>query len=140
LVEYASINDFAELWKHEYHAVVLFSHWNKNGIDFQEGTVPIDKVVESIPVKTLAILDLCVCHPQNLVDRLCVTPLSLLTKSIWQEAEPREWCMFYGALFNLLRHKEYSYPDGVDQIAKEFMRKHYKGRNSQNERKSQKDN
>jgi hypothetical protein len=121
MIEYAGIHDFHDVWNHGYHAVVLFSHWNGDGIEYREGIVSLEEVVRAIPRETLGTLDLSVCHPQRLVDMLKVTHRPLLTKSIWEPADPKYWCMFYGALFILLQSKEISYPEGLHEIADGFI-------------------
>lgn len=121
LVEHSSLDDFNDVWSYGYHAVVLFSHWSNDGIEYRDGFVSLEDVAAAIPDKILCTLDLCVCHPQRLVEMLNVTHRSLLTKSIWHKADPKYWCMFYEAFFVLLESKEISYPDGIDEIASAFM-------------------
>jgi len=121
VLDYASIDDFRGVWDRDYHAVVLFSHWNERGIEYRDGLVECETIAATIPQEIIAILDLCVCHPQALVRLLNASHSKLLTKAIWKSADPKYWCMFYKALFLLLQNQEFSYPDALDEITNAFL-------------------
>jgi hypothetical protein len=40
------------------------------GVKFQEGIASIDRIAKAIPTQIVATRDICVCHPQQIVEGL----------------------------------------------------------------------
>jgi hypothetical protein len=127
IIENASIGDFTAVWHREVDAVVLFSHWAEDGIEFRDGKVTSSVIASSIPPMAVATLDLCVCHPQDLVLILEDSHPFLIKKAVWVLADPKYWCMFYTALFKHLADNDGSYPDAVDKITSLLLANTAKG-------------
>jgi hypothetical protein len=92
-----------------------------DGVELRDGKVTSLELARSIPSSAVATIDLCVCHPQNLVLVLEESHPLLLKKAIWVSAEPKYWFMFYSALFMHLSSHDMSYPSAVDEIASSFL-------------------
>jgi hypothetical protein len=115
------LNDFGDFFSGQFDVVVLFAHWNDNAIEFDDGFADAEAIVRSIPSDFPGLLDLCVCHPRDLVAALHRERPRLLVKSLdrWP-ASPRLWLLFYLALLTYLRDKESTYLTGLEEIVRQF--------------------
>ncbi len=121
VTENATLDEFRDVWHEDILAVVLFSHWSADGIEYRNGIETIDAIAKAIPTTSIATLDLCVCRPQGLVDHLESSHPTLLKRAIWELAEPKIWFMFYKALFMVLSGGQHSYPAAIDEVAATFL-------------------
>jgi len=55
------------LTKNEKKSFTLFSHWAENQVEFSDGLIPIEDIIDHIPKSFKGVLDLCICHPNALV-------------------------------------------------------------------------
>jgi hypothetical protein len=133
IIENASLTDFSQVWGGAVDAVVLFSHWSDERVEYHDGLETIERVIEQIPTYSVGTLDLCVCHPRGLVDRLARDRGLLLVKSIWVTANPIYWCMFYITLFQVLASRSLSYPDALDQTLDAWLDRLNRGRKGNEE-------
>ena len=123
-------SSFGKIFKDEKIDVfILFSHWKNKRIEFYNDFVPIDKIVNKIPNEFTGILDLCVCHPRELIKELRRKKPNCTLRSIdsihQKEAEvtPSVWLTFYLALFKILEEKEITYIMAIHEVL-EIYRKH----------------
>jgi len=91
------------------HAVILFSHWNDEAIEFHDGYAAVPEIVESVPYEYTGVVDLCVCHPESLIPELRRRRPNCCIHHIRATATPLFWLNFYAAVFHYLRraHKRY---------------------------------
>ena len=121
IMKQAQLVRFRDLFKPG-KVVILFSHWNENQVEFIDGMAGIKRVVDSTPQPLHGILDLCVCHPCQLVEALR-GPLgndSVIRYSI-SRATPSLWIRFYEVLFRLLDCEDLSYGKAWVRTAQLFF-------------------
>lgn len=99
------------------HAVILFSHWQDNGaIEFKDGFADINSIIDHVPRGYAGILDLCVCHPNSLINQLRPARPNCIIKWINLKVKPISWLYFYWALFQYLNHGKKSYMQGLEDL------------------------
>ncbi|HWM91273.1 MAG TPA: hypothetical protein VN493_10940 [Thermoanaerobaculia bacterium] len=110
LVPDLTLGQYASLFQdRRTHAVILFSHWGGDFIEFRDGPVGIDAFIQAIPADFAVILDLCVCHPVDLISPLRASRPYCLIPYIGTRATPVYWLYFYRDLFRCLRNGSRSY-------------------------------
>lgn len=83
--------------------VTLFTHWGASGVEFCDGMLSLTDLIECIPEGFSGILDLCVCHPDDLVALLLRDRLQCTVRYISKRpAIPDFWLPFYAALYEIL--------------------------------------
>jgi hypothetical protein len=85
------------------HAVILLSHWGDRFIEFHDGLADVGAIIQTIPKDFAGIIDLCVCHPKELVPCLRATHRDSVIHYIAANATPVLWLSFYRDLLRLLR-------------------------------------
>jgi len=127
--EEVTLQQFGQLFSGEFDVVILFAHWRRGAVEFDEGFADVSSIVAEIPCDFNGLLDLCVCHPKELVIGLAQERLNLLTKFLdTKQATPRFWLYFYLALFTHLRDKDLTYLRGVEDVFREFLKRMKSGR------------
>jgi hypothetical protein len=121
VVRDASLEDFAELFAGKFDVVILFSHWNTGAVEFADGLAPVPAVIERIPPAFSGMLDLCVCHPLELVRQLRQDRPALIVKHLSAEAAPHYWLKFYAILFHQLHSRELTYVEAIEEVAGAFL-------------------
>ena len=121
---------FEALFSQEFDVIILFSHWEREAIEFHDGLVEYPKIVERIPGGFDRILDLSVCHPDPLVTALRRDRPKCLIRHIKYDEEgckdeliPRYWLAFYHALFTHLSAHDLTYLDAVEDVIVSFLKK-----------------
>lgn len=114
-----TLSDFGRMLGGQFAVVVLFSHFDSDHIEFHDGFVDSDEVLEAVPVAFEGILDLCVCHPASLVRRLD-SEWSCLVKWTDRPTAPAYWLMIYETLFTVLHTRKLSYLDALEEIMNGF--------------------
>src|SRR5437764_15417716 len=67
IVHKLTLQDFGKLFRDSSNKVViLFSHWTDNTVEFFDGMATEDEIVSAIPREFDGIVDLTICHPNNL--------------------------------------------------------------------------
>ncbi|MEK6280194.1 MAG: hypothetical protein AABN95_07540 [Acidobacteriota bacterium] len=119
-----TLKQFGDLFDGKFDVVILFAHWLNDQVEFDDGFADVPKIVVEIKSGFNGLLDLCVCHPRNLVAALQVERQNLLIKSLYQErATPRLWLYFYVALFTYLRDHQATYLQALEVLTVEMHRK-----------------
>jgi hypothetical protein len=85
------------------HAVILFSHWGEGFIELRDGPAGSAAIVRTVPQDFAGIIDLCVCHPEELLPCLRATHPDSVIHYIAANATPILWLSFYRDLLRLLR-------------------------------------
>lgn len=93
-------------------------------MEFADGLVEIERVVQQIPEKFDGILDITMCFSRNLFrdlkrERPKCSPFYATEESLDAQA----WLFFYKALFMYLKHRELSYPEASKDLARGFLGK-----------------
>ncbi len=101
-------------------AVVLFSHWADDAVEFADGLVPGARVVDAVPVSFTGVFDLCVCHPMSLVNRLNELRPNCIVKHSAKPAIPLYWLYFYRMLFGGLRRHP-TYVTALDEVVQAIL-------------------
>lgn len=117
----ATLADFAHIFSQPFDAVILFSHWQDDAIEFNGGLETIGTVLAVIPLEFAGVLDLCVCHPVSLVSELHVHRPNCIVKYLPTKAAPHYWIYFYRTLFSHLQTQNLSYLTAVEEVACEFL-------------------
>ena len=108
---------FSKLLAGKFSVVVLFSHFDCDHVEFHDGFVSSQRVLDAVPLDFEGILDLCVCHPSSLVKKLDADRPCLVK---WTErpTAPAYWLMIYEALFTALQSQRLTYLEALDEIMK----------------------
>ncbi len=94
----------------EIHAVILFSHWSGDFIEFLDRPAGIEAFIQAVPERLVRIIDLCICRPsEELIGNLRAARMQCLIPFIKAKATPLLWLHFYRDLFRLLRRGRTSY-------------------------------
>jgi hypothetical protein len=96
--------------------VTLFTHWTATGIEFFDGTLPLSKVVEAVPCAFAGVLDLCVCHPDELVALLLRDRPLCSVRYLSERASPVFWLTFYAALYSVLKLGGRTYTNAMTEV------------------------
>lgn len=122
VVHHTTLDAFAELFHREgLDVIILFSHYTQESVEFDDGMAGVPAVIEKIPAAFDGLLDLCVCHPNDLVDRLRRKRPRCVVKRTHSTATPYIWLYFYRALFKYLHANEATYLEGLERIIYEFL-------------------
>lgn len=119
-----TLNEFGDLFdESRYSVVVLFTHWGRDVVEFADGMASIADTAERVPEDFAGILDLCVCHPTALVDRLqkrCPNTVIKFLDGIPAAATGRMtaeyWLNFYALLFEAMRQDRLSYLRALEKV------------------------
>ena len=96
----------------EYDVIILFSHWKDDKIEFYEGLIPIEPIVDIIPYEFYGIIDFSVCHPKAISLRIREKKLNCTTRYSKSKLEkPIYWLYFYLQLFKELEKNNWYYFD-----------------------------
>ncbi|MGC2237741.1 MAG: hypothetical protein WA584_16375 [Pyrinomonadaceae bacterium] len=122
IIHRLKLSDFRNLFDDNLNKVIiLFSHWKDDSVEFFDGMATSDAVVNEVPENFEGIIDLCVCHPTNLVIKLRNhLPPSSLIRFIDKKTTPYKWLYFYWAVFTILHDSEVSYLEALEQSVKAF--------------------
>jgi hypothetical protein len=82
--------------------VTLFTHWTVAGVEFCDGILSLPTLVEAVPCDFSGVLDLCVCHPDDLAALLLRDRPLCTIRYLSNKASPLFWLGFYAALYELL--------------------------------------
>ncbi len=112
-VQQLTFNKFLNLFS-RFPVIILFAHWVKNSsddvfVEFYDGLFNISELTEQIPCSFSGILDLCVCHPEELGILIRDNKPRCMVRLSDREAVPRYWLYFYLNLFNVLREGKHTY-------------------------------
>ena len=121
VVENATLQQFESSFTNA-QVVILFAHWVTRAVEFDDGLMSIERVVSAVPMSYSGVLDLCVCHPTQLVVRLRRERPNCLIKRTRKEASLLFWLQVYDVLFGLLRAEAVLYTTAVEQVVLEFLR------------------
>jgi hypothetical protein len=103
----------AKKWK----VILLFTHWRDGDVEFADRFWNHVELTELTPLNANRILDLCVCHPTELVRKLASERKSLRLCWTDKRRTPFVWFSFYDSLFRLLSKGSYSYFNGFRATA-----------------------
>lgn len=116
VIEELTIEIFQSLFT-KYDVIILFSHWRENQIEFYEGMIPIEKIVDAIPPDYNGIIDFSVCHPKAISKLIRAKKLNCTTRySISKLEKPAYWLYFYSRLFIELNRNNWYYFDAFREI------------------------
>lgn len=122
VIQDLTLKDFESLFnKKKINVIILFSHWNTNSIEFDDGLADLQSIVNKIPLDFYGILDLCVCHPEKLTKMLRKFRPNCLVKYTHKKATPFLWVYFYMVLFKYLKDHNVTYLTALEKVIKEFL-------------------
>lgn len=119
ILENATLNDF-EKELEKYQVIILFSHWVGSQVEFSDGLRDIDNVVDAIPQSFNGVIDLCVCHPNQLAKKIREARPNVTVKYTAAPATPLMWLNFYSILFHHLHEKPADYVSSLVQLTKAY--------------------
>lgn len=98
--------------------MILFAHWSDadGTVELADGLVSCEQIVRVVPKDFTNIMDLCVCHPRELVVLLKQKCPDCLVKLTETEASPLFWIYMYEAMFKILNSR----PDYFQALADAF--------------------
>ena len=121
---------FGTLFSAGFDVIILFSHWERDAIEFYDGLVDYRAIVETIPESFDGFLDLSVCSPYSLVIELRRDRQKGLIRQIKRQKEKRDeelipcyWLAFYLALFTHLKACDRNYLQAVEDVIAGFRKK-----------------
>jgi hypothetical protein len=125
IVHNLTLEKFEQLFN-EFEVIILFSHWKENKIEFEEGLIEIEKVVDIIPNNFEGVLDLSVCHPTKLGQLIKEQKENCFAKYINIKVNPPVlWFNFYSVLFQYLNYEKKYYLDALEDVIGEFLKSTY---------------
>jgi hypothetical protein len=118
IVEELTFAAFTEVFSRPPLVMILFAHWSDadGTVELADGLVSSEQIVSVVPKDFTNIMDLCVCHPRDLVVLLKQKCPDCLVKKTEKEANPLFWIYMYQALFKILNTK----PDYFQALADAF--------------------
>lgn len=122
IVSDMSLKGFADLFTcGRYDVVILFSHWENECIEFSDGLKNTSDIVARIPHEFCGLIDLCVCHPENMTFLLRRDRPNCLTKYVDRKATPSIWLHFYLVLFKRLHEQALTYLQALELTVEDFL-------------------
>ena len=116
----ATLSQFAEVFFNK-RVVILFTHWANDRVEFDDGLHRIDTVAAAVPETYDGVIDLCVCHPDELVMTLRRDRPACLIKRTRSKARVSFWLQFYQVLFRVLTDRHVTYSEAVAITATSLM-------------------
>ena len=109
----------------KYKCIILFTHWEQNKnfeyVQFNNSYVKPAIIASKIPVNYVGIIDLCICHPKELVKMLIEKKRKkFLVRYISIKTTPIIWLEFYWTLFFILYKKEITYLAAIEEVVNRF--------------------
>jgi hypothetical protein len=101
--------------------VLLFSHWHDGNVEFADRFWNYDELTDRVPSDSNCILDLCVCHPTELVRKLAAERKNLRLCWTDRRRTPFIWFSFYDSMFRLLSKGSYSYFEAFRTTATAYV-------------------
>ncbi len=116
---------FGSLFHEGFDVIILFSHWEYDAIEFYDGFVNYKDIVEKVPESFDRVLDLTVCHPEQLVVALRRERPRCLIRSKTEKRKliPHYWLFFFLALFTHLKSCDLNYLQAVEDVIAGFRKK-----------------
>lgn len=114
---------FGDLFN-RHQVVILFSHAESNSVEFYEGLVDINKIVDQIPESFDGILDITTCFSRELSRALKRSrPQCSAFYAVEECLDARAWLFFYKALFMYLKSSDLTYPKASTEVVRAFLNK-----------------
>lgn len=118
-----TLERFGDLFQ-RHQVVILFSHAENSSVEFHEGLVEIDRVVQQIPEQFDGILDITMCFSRELFRALRrERPKCFPFYATEESLDAQAWLFFYKALFMYLKHRDLSYPEASKDLVRGFLGK-----------------
>lgn len=115
------LSDYQSLFEGN-DVVILFSHWKNDRIEFSDGLINIEDIIQAIPDEFTGIIDLCVCHPNKLAMKIRENKPNCLVRYIPRAATPSSWLKFYSIFFTYLKQKDLTYLTALEDVISEFLK------------------
>jgi hypothetical protein len=101
--------------------VTLFTHWTVAGVEFCDGILSLPKLIERVPFDFSGVLDLCVCHPDDLGALVLRDRPFCTVRYLSNRANPIFWLGFYAALYEILAlRRGRTYSEELTELAIQF--------------------
>jgi len=118
-----TLDEFGNLFHDDrYSVITLFSHWDGDQVEFCGGFADIPAIVERAPADFDGVVDLCVCHPEPLVERLISRTRKYQVRYADRKTSPAFWLHFYHLLYAILLSREITYADALVETVREVFR------------------
>ena len=106
------------------YAIVLFSHWKDDQVEFFDGLKSIDSILEVIPNNYYGVIDLSVCHPVNLALAIRKEKgIDNIIRYSLKASTPAYWLSFYKGFFRLLYEEDLNYLTAFETTINFFIEK-----------------
>jgi hypothetical protein len=104
VVEELTLQALADVFSHPPAAIILFAHWRDSDgtVELADRLVAPEEIVGLVPKDFNRIMDLCVCHPRQLVMLLKQKCPDCLVKFTDTKATAVAWIYMYQAMFRIL--------------------------------------
>jgi hypothetical protein len=101
--------------------VILIAHWNEHSVEFYDRFFGVTEIVTCIPSSFEGVLDLCVCHPKELADKIRMARENIkLIRFSTSVVTLRVWLWFYLAVGRELAETGGTYLQAVDSVLAAF--------------------
>ncbi len=123
VVEDATFAVFRErLKRRDRFVAVLFAHWSEDAVEFADRIVPVSEIISAVPTAFSGVLDLCVCHPEELALGLRDSHPNILVKYLpRQKATPALWMSYYSIFLELLVREPRPYLAAIEATTKLWL-------------------
>lgn len=122
-----TISQWQDIFISKSAVVLLIAHWKDNisensaSIEFSDGFVTIEKMVEYIPANREMIIDLCVCHPLSLVEHIKSERQKVIVVHRNVEVLPHIWLLIYSVAFAELAKNTTDYATALEIAIKKII-------------------
>lgn len=115
IIRRARLEDFHDQFIEKDRIIVLFSHWEKDQIEFSDGMHPYQAVAAAIPDDYHGIIDLCVCHPHGLPEVIKARSPNCFVRYTSTRSTVGYWLLYYTIFLKILVDTPCTYADAISR-------------------------
>jgi len=103
-------------------AVTIFAHWtSRSEVELDDGLHPWSDVAASIPQSWRGLLDLCVCHPDEMVHALKKTHACTVKRVSDERVYAPIWLELYRVVATIMMVKNLSFLDSLVEACEKVL-------------------
>jgi hypothetical protein len=116
--------DFENFFVSPFKALILFAHWEGDGIEFYDGALSSTEILKAVPRNIEKIVDLNVCKCDLLAKMIIQQRDHILVKRLNDSLTyPLPWLFFYECFFTMLLEGQKTYLQALDDTRMAFEQK-----------------
>lgn len=121
----ATLDTLAEAFRLGFAVVIMFTHYSLSQrlLELADGMHDDAAIEAVIPKEHACILDLSVCRPISLADRLGFSRRGLIIRRTWRDLDAVLWAWFYLVLSRTLAQRPMPYFEAFEETIRRFLEK-----------------